>query len=56
MPYGFVVGPLSFLVYINDLQNNTILKALSFADNTLVYIFNLKKTITKQTQHTLIHN
>ena len=32
-----MLGPLLFMVYINDLQNNTSLKVLNFADNTLLY-------------------
>ena len=37
VPQGSVLGPLLFLVHINDLQNNTNLKILNFADDTLLY-------------------
>ena len=39
MPQGSVLGPQLFLVYIyiNDLQNNTSLNVLNFADDTLLY-------------------
>ena len=33
---GSVLGPLLFLVYINNLQNNTSLKVLNLADDTLL--------------------
>ena len=37
VPQRSVLGPLLFLININDLQNNTSLKVLDFADNTLLY-------------------
>ena len=37
VPQGSILGPLLFLLYVNDLHNATNLKILSFADDTTVY-------------------
>ena len=42
-PQGSVLGPLLFLIHINELQNNTNLKVLNFADDILLYT-TFKKT------------
>ena len=47
VPQGSVLGPLLFLIYINNLQNNTTLKVLNFADDTLLYT-TLKKNTYKR--------
>ena len=44
VPQGSILGLLIFLIVINDLQNNTSLNALKFADDTMLY-----KTFTKNT-------
>ena len=44
VPQGLVLGLLFFLKHLNDLQNNTSLNVLNFADEAMLY-----KTFTKDT-------
>ena len=37
MPQGSVLGPLLFLVYINDLERDIISNVKFFADDTMLY-------------------
>ena len=40
VPQGYILGPLLYLIYVNDISNSCQGNILSFADDTTVYLSN----------------
>ena len=55
MPQGSVLGPILFLVYINDLEEGITGSILKFADDTKLFRKTNKLEINKNYKMTLIN-
>ena len=51
IPQGSVLGPILFVLYINDLPKNIVSNVYMFADDTKVF-----KTITSPNDQHALHN